>query len=75
MNKTSINISFTDINTMDKNCSASFSQAYIRNKNVVNKRNEGFGEEAADGVNILNGIQWVDDRDMTDSNAKKKINR
>jgi hypothetical protein len=75
MNKTNINLSYTNIKSINTGSSMSLSKIYSRNKNVVNKLNEGFGEENGDHANILNGIQWVDDRDLNDANATKNTNR
>lgn len=71
MNITNINITFTKINTLDKKCSMSLTKSYQQNKNVTNKRNEGFGEETGDSVTILNANQWIDDRDLVDCISKK----
>ncbi|RIW34683.1 hypothetical protein D3H55_09215 [Bacillus salacetis] len=71
MNKTRINLSFTSINSLGNACSVSLSRICSRNKNVVNKRNEGFGEENGDHVKVFNGSHWVDDRDLTDADSKK----
>ncbi|WP_421385183.1 hypothetical protein ACOJQI_10585 [Bacillus salacetis] len=75
MNKTNINLSYTNIKTMGKGSSMSLSKVYSLNKNVVNKRNEGFGEAGGDFVNNINGVQWVDDRDGVDSDSSMKTNR
>jgi hypothetical protein len=69
--KTTINLSYTSITSMDKGSSVSLSRICSLNKNVANKRNEGFGEEGGDGVIFINGTQKVDDRDFTDAEAEK----
>jgi hypothetical protein len=75
MNKTNINLSYTSIKAMGLGSSMSLSKVCSFNKNVTNKRNSGFGEEAGDQVLFMNGVQWVDDRDMVDSDTTKKTNR
>lgn len=75
MNKTNIQISYTNIKTMGKGSSMTMSKFYSVNKNVVNKRNEGFGGFHGDFTNHIHGVQWVDDRDFTDSHSDVKTNR
>ncbi|PFA69244.1 hypothetical protein CN378_05055 [Bacillus sp. AFS015802] len=75
MNKTNIHLSYTTIKTMGKGSSMTVSKFYSVNKNVVNKRNEGFGGSHGDCSSNINGVQWVDDRDITDSDSRMKTNR
>ncbi|WP_226670218.1 hypothetical protein [Metabacillus litoralis] len=70
--KTTINLGNISVNTVGKECAISLSSSLRYRKHVVNKKTQGFGEQNADNVLILNPIVLVDDSDHHDSQTIKK---
>ncbi|MDY0404982.1 hypothetical protein P5G51_005820 [Virgibacillus sp. 179-BFC.A HS] len=67
-----INLRHVKIGVIDGSSSMSLGKAHQTGNNLVNHRNEGFGEQNADGVITSRSISLVDDADFVDSNTTKK---
>lgn len=67
--KTTIGLHDLQIKTMDGSCSLNIGRARLVGTHVVNHRNEGFGEQNADGVITTNPVAIVEDSDFMDSNS------
>jgi hypothetical protein len=72
VDKTIINLGTIAINTIGKECDLSLSSSFKIKKNVSNKKMQGFGEQNADGVIIIDSYFSIDDSDIIDSPAFKK---
>jgi hypothetical protein len=70
--KTIINLGSIAINTIGKECDLSLSGAFKVKKNVSNKKVQGFGEQNADGVIMIDSYYSIDDSDIIDAPAFKK---
>ncbi|WP_027409030.1 hypothetical protein [Anoxybacteroides tepidamans] len=69
-----IRLSFVKVNAMDRSSSISTAQAMQVGRRVATKRNQGFGEQNADGVSMLSEGLYVSDDDGLDASAKKDGN-
>jgi hypothetical protein len=72
VDKIIINLGTIAINTIRKECDLSLSSSFKINKNVLNKKMQGFGEQNADGVITIDSYFSIDDSDIIDSQAFKK---
>ena len=72
VDKTIINLGTIVINTIGKECDLSLSGSFKVNKNVSNKKMQGFGEQNADRVIIIDSYFSIDDSDIIDSPAFKE---
>ncbi|PWA13447.1 hypothetical protein DCC39_00720 [Pueribacillus theae] len=61
------------IQTIDGSCSINIGRARMVGSHVVNHRNEGFGEQSADGVIRIKSVSIVEDSDVMDTNAIKNM--
>ncbi|MCP8969293.1 hypothetical protein [Ectobacillus ponti] len=67
-----INLKYIKVNTMEHGSNLSTGSNMILNRNNSTHKNEGFGEQNADSVEIHIPISFVDDTDMADSLSLKK---
>lgn len=70
--KTIINLGTIVINTIGRECDMSLSSSFKVKKNITNKKVQGFGEQNADGVMMIDSYFSIDDSDIIDSPAFKK---
>lgn len=70
--KTMINLGTIVINNVGKDCHVSLSHSFKVKKNVTNKKAQGFGEQNADYVMIIDSYSSLDDSDIIDSPSFKK---
>ncbi|WP_028401086.1 hypothetical protein [Ectobacillus panaciterrae] len=66
-----INMGHIKINTVGTGCRVSAGSTVQRNKNAVNKKTSGFGEQNGDEVAIYHHISIGDDEDLIDNNSTK----
>ncbi|MEI4790267.1 hypothetical protein WAX46_08080 [Bacillus sp. FJAT-53060] len=64
---TRIQIAHMKTNTISTGSSMTFGSTNVRNHCSRIKRNNGFGEQNADGVITILPIEMIDDRDQIDS--------
>lgn len=67
--KVTIDMFDIQINTIDGNSSISLGKSHSVRKHVANHRNEGFGEQNADGVIQTNSVSIVEDSDFMDKDS------
>ena len=68
----SVNLNFIKVNGIANNSNISTGSNVMMNRNASLHKNEGFGEQNADGVEVHIPISYVDDGDLIDSVAVKK---
>ena len=71
---TKVNISDIKINNLDHLGAVSFSSTVKRNRNVSSKKNQGFGQQMADGTFRIFSQSSIMDQDMEDSSSRKTNN-
>ena len=71
---TKVNISAIKLNNIDHLSSVSFSSTIKKNRNVSAKKNQGFGQQMADGTLRVFSKSSVMDNDMEDSCTEKSNN-
>lgn len=64
---TRIQITHMKTNTISTGSSMTFGSTIVRNHCSTIKRNNGFGEQNADGVITILPIETIDDRDLIDA--------
>lgn len=60
------------IRTLDRSSSISIGRTTSRGNHVVNHRNQGFGEQNADGVIQNHSVAIVEDSDFIDSDLMRR---
>lgn len=70
--KTTIGLHHLKINTMDRHSTISIGRTIQHGNHVVSHRNEGFGEQNADGVINTMPVSIVEDSDFADAEGLKK---
>lgn len=63
---TKVNITEIKLNNIDHCSSISFSSTIIQNRNVSAKKNQGFGQQLADGCFRINTTSATFDHDVED---------
>lgn len=69
---TNINIQNIKLNNSDHLSSVSLSSTVKQNRNISAKKNQGFGQQFADGVKRVSSITYVMDDEMLDSISIKR---
>ncbi|KIL23428.1 hypothetical protein B4134_0738 [Bacillus safensis] len=64
---TQIHIAHMKTNSIGTGSSMTFGSTFVRNHCSTIKRNNGFGEQNADGVITILPIKTIDDRDQIDA--------
>jgi hypothetical protein len=68
---TKVNITEIKLNNIDHGSSISFSSNLKQNRNVSAKKNQGFGQQLADGCLRIYTNSATLDQDVADSNSQK----
>ncbi|OCA91947.1 hypothetical protein A8F95_18730 [Bacillus wudalianchiensis] len=66
-----VNINHVKVNNSDHLSAVSFSSTVKRNRNVCAKKNQGFGQQMADGTLRMFSKTWTIDHDTVDSCREK----
>lgn len=69
---TNINIQNIKLNNVDHLSAVSFSSTVKQNRNVSAKKNQGFGQQFADGVKRVSSVTYVMDDEALDSISIKR---
>lgn len=64
---TNINIKDMKINNVDHLSAVSFSSTIKQNRNANAKKNQGFGQQHADGVTRVSSVSYTMDDEIVDS--------
>ncbi len=64
---TNINIQNIKLNNVDHLSTVSFSSTVKQNRSVSAKKNQGFGQQFADGVKRVSSVTYVMDDETVDS--------
>ena len=68
---TKVNITGIKLNNIDHGSSISFSSTVKQNRNVSAKKNQGFGQQLADGCLRIYTTSAILDDDVEDSQSQK----
>ncbi|MEH7178066.1 hypothetical protein [Neobacillus vireti] len=68
---TKVTIKAIKLNNIDHGSSISFSSTLKKNRNVAAKKNQGFGQQLADGCLRIYSTSSILDHDIEDSNSQK----
>ncbi len=68
---TKVNITEIKLNNIDHGSSISLSSTLKQNRNVSAKKNQGFGQQFADGCLKIYTTSAILDHDVEDSNSQK----
>ena len=68
---TKVNITEIKLNNIDHGSSISLSSTFKKNRNVSAKKNQGFGQQFADGCLKIHTASAILDHDVEDSNSQK----
>ncbi|WP_026565788.1 hypothetical protein [Bacillus sp. UNC41MFS5] len=72
---TTINLKGIKLNNVDHLNTVSFNSTLIQNKNVSAKKNQGFGQQLADGTLRAFTISSTIDNELQDSMSQKTTNK
>jgi hypothetical protein len=72
---TKVNITEIKLNNIDHGSSISFSSTLKQNRNVSAKKNQGFGQQLADGCLRIYTTSATLDHDVEDSSSRKATNK
>jgi hypothetical protein len=72
---TTINLKGIKLNNVDHLSTVSFNSTMIQNKNVSAKKNQGMGQQLADGTLRAFTISSTIDNELQDSTSQKTTNK